>query len=314
MANIEMSIDSIRVSLMNQQRVVILKEKEGERYLPCWIGPAEADSIAVKMQGVSVPRPLTHDFVCAIIGMLGGAAKEVIIDKLKDDCFYAKLVVSANKKEAEIDCRPSDALAVAIRLGTPIFANEKVLRKAGIVLDSETGEPTECPPEAKVVSGEKIEVGPSSFEIFSDSAQDILKRSENEAKRLNHNFIGTGHLLLALVKETNMATEVLKNLSVNLASVQADMETTLVIEPGVEGNEVGLTSAVKKTVQLSVDEVKRLGSEKVKPEHVLLGLVRQNEGIAGALLRNLRINPESIYIELIRLYTRPWHQQQPSSS
>lgn len=79
MANIKMVIDSIRVSLMNNQRVVILKEKEGERYLPIWIGPAEADTIAVKIEGVPLSRPLTHDFTCAAINALGGSLQSAII-------------------------------------------------------------------------------------------------------------------------------------------------------------------------------------------------------------------------------------------
>jgi len=314
MSNIEMVIDSIRVSLMNYQRVVMLKEKMAERYLPIWVGPTEADAIAVKTQGVSVPRPLTHDFVCAIISTLEGAVKEAIIDKLKDDCFYAKIVIDANRKETEIDCRPSDALAMAVRLGIPIFADEKVLKKAGIYLDPETGKPIEQTPELKAVPARKTDVEPSRFESFSESTQDILNQAESEAKRLNHNFISTGHLLLALLKEVNIATEVLKNMGINLVKFRTDIEASITEQPRIEEDEPGLTSAVKNTVQLSVDEAKHLGSEKVKPEHLLTGLVRQNDGIAAKLLKNLMISPERIYIELIRLYTRPWHQQQSPSN
>ena len=304
MANIEMVIDSIRVSLSNYQRVVIMKEKKSNRYLPIWIGPAEADAIAVKMQGMSLSRPLTHDFVCAIIKTLGGAVKGAIIDKLKDDSFYAKLVISANKKEAAIDCRPSDALAVAVRLGVPMFADEKVLEKAGIVLDSvEIGVPMT-----------KTGVEPARSEALSESAQGILNRSESEAKRLNNNFISTGHLLLALLKEVNISTEMLKNMGINLAKIPSDIEASIAEQPSIEGNETGLTSAVKKTLQLSVDEAKRLGSGQVRPEHILIGLVRQNDGVAAKLLKNLGINPEGIYIELIRLYTRASLQQQAPSS
>jgi bifunctional DNase/RNase len=152
MANIEMIIDSIRVSLMNCQamtggsvsgfdgnpRVLILKEKTGARCLPIWIGPAEADAIAVKMQGVELSRPLTHDFMCAAIDALGASVQSVIVNKLENDCFYAKIVLQSDRGQKEIDCRPSDALAVAMRRGVPIFADEKVLRKAGTLLDEET--------------------------------------------------------------------------------------------------------------------------------------------------------------------------------
>jgi bifunctional DNase/RNase len=142
---IEMTIDSIRVSLMNYQRVVILKEKAAERYLPIWIGPSEADAIAVKLQEVTVPRPLTHDLLHSVIGTLGATVNSIIISDLKSDTFYAKIMLTVNGGQTEIDCRPSDAMALAVRAEVPIFADEMVLDKAGILLDKETGKP--IPPE-----------------------------------------------------------------------------------------------------------------------------------------------------------------------
>ena len=88
---LEMTIDSIRVSLMNYQRVVILKQKESDRYLPIWIGPAEADAIAVRLQDIAVPRPLTHDLLQAIIDNLGAVITHVMVSELKDDTFFAKI-------------------------------------------------------------------------------------------------------------------------------------------------------------------------------------------------------------------------------
>ena len=138
---IEMTIDSIRVSLMNYQRVVILKEKLARRYLPIWIGPAEADAIAVKLQGVTVPRPLTHDLLSSVIGSLGATIDSIIVSDLKSDTFYAKIILNIDGEQIEIDSRPSDALALAVRADVPIYADEAVLDKAGILLDEETGKP-----------------------------------------------------------------------------------------------------------------------------------------------------------------------------
>jgi uncharacterized protein len=138
---IEMTVDSIRVSLMNYQRVVILKEKSAERYLPIWIGPSEADAIAVKLQGVNVPRPLTHDLLCSVIDALGANINSIVVSDLKNDTFYAKILLSIDGEQMEIDSRPSDALALAVRVSVPIFAEESVLDKAGILLDRETGKP-----------------------------------------------------------------------------------------------------------------------------------------------------------------------------
>jgi len=147
---LEMTIESIRVSMLNHQRVVILKEKEAERYLPIWIGPAEADAIAVKLQDYQVPRPLTHDLLGNVIGALGAAVNSIIVCDLKDDTFFAKIILAVNGQEVEIDSRPSDAIALAVRVKVPIFADEAVLEKAGIIIDPETGKPgpaRDIPPE-----------------------------------------------------------------------------------------------------------------------------------------------------------------------
>lgn len=117
---------------MNYQRALILKEKEGEKYLPIWIGAAEADAIAVKLQGVHVPRPSTHDFTCAVIEALGATAKSVVINKLQDDTFFAKVTLVTDNGEIELDCRPSDAVALAVRAEVPILVDKEVLNKAGI--------------------------------------------------------------------------------------------------------------------------------------------------------------------------------------
>jgi len=141
LAMIEMTIDSIRVSLMNYQRVVILKEKMTDRYLPIWIGPAEADAIAAKLQGVSVPRPLTHDLLSSVIDALGATVSSVIVNDLQNDTFYAKITLDVDGTQMEVDSRPSDALALAVRVEAPIYVEEVVLDKAGILLDKETGKP-----------------------------------------------------------------------------------------------------------------------------------------------------------------------------
>ena len=139
----EMSIDSIRVSLMNYQRVVILKEKDNDRYLPIWIGPSEADAIAVKLQDVSVPRPLTHDLLGNVIDAMGGVVKRIVVSDLENDTFYAKIILEFGDSTPEnnkvVDSRPSDAIALAVRTNVPIFVEEPVLEKAGVQLDNGAG-------------------------------------------------------------------------------------------------------------------------------------------------------------------------------
>jgi len=153
---IEMTIESIRVSLMNYQRVVMLKEKMAERYLPIWIGPAEADAIAVKLQGVAVPRPLTHDLLRTIINTLGATINSIIVSDLKNDTFFAKIIFDVDGGQIEVDSRPSDALALAVRAEVPIYAEEIVLDKAGILLDKETGKPIPPEKEEGETGGKKV--------------------------------------------------------------------------------------------------------------------------------------------------------------
>jgi bifunctional DNase/RNase len=158
---IEMSIDSIRVSLMNYQRVVMLKEKTADRYLPIWIGHAEADAIAIKLQGVAVPRPLTHDLLRSVIDTLGATVNFIVVNDLKNDNFFAKIALQVDGKQIEVDSRPSDALALAVRVEVPIFVDESVMDKAGIMLDKETGKPifdetAKLDKEGKPVSEEEL--------------------------------------------------------------------------------------------------------------------------------------------------------------
>jgi len=133
-----MVIDSIRASALKYERVVILKEKTSDRYLPIWIGPAEANAIAVKLQGLPVPRPLTQDLLCNIISSLNAATSSIIINDLRDDTFYARIILEVQGRQLEIDARPSDALALAIRTNAPIFADESVLNKAGLLINDKT--------------------------------------------------------------------------------------------------------------------------------------------------------------------------------
>ena len=158
---VELTIESIRVSLMNYQRVVILKEKESDRYLPIWIGPAEADAIAVRLQEVAVARPLTHDLIRSIIDSLGASVDYVIVNDLSNDTFFARIMLQIDGRVMEIDSRPSDAIALAVRVQVPIYADESVLEKAGVKLDQEgqtleaiTGETREAATE---VSPEELE-------------------------------------------------------------------------------------------------------------------------------------------------------------
>ncbi|MFQ6014631.1 MAG: bifunctional nuclease family protein [Anaerolineae bacterium] len=134
---IEVAIDSIRVSLVSQYRVVVLKELETERYLPIWIGPFEADAITIEMQGVDVPRPLTHDLLKQVITKMGAKVSHIFVSDLRNDTFYANIVMDVDGRRVEIDSRPSDAIALAVRVKVPIFVAESVMDQAAIVPEAD---------------------------------------------------------------------------------------------------------------------------------------------------------------------------------
>ncbi|MDD2472174.1 MAG: bifunctional nuclease family protein [Dehalococcoidales bacterium] len=136
---VEVTIDSVRIGLMNRkpeyQYVVLLRERASKRYLPIFIGQAEARAILIKLKNEAVPRPMTHDLLQNMIDVLGASLDSVIVNSLENDIFFAKIMLNLNGRQYEIDSRPSDALALAIRVDAPIFVDESVLDKAGISLD-----------------------------------------------------------------------------------------------------------------------------------------------------------------------------------
>jgi bifunctional DNase/RNase len=140
MRMIEVKIDSIRVSLMSQHRVVVLKDVDTDRYLPIWIGPFEADAITIQLQGVQVARPLTHDLLKSVIDEMGATISHVMVSELKNDTFFARIVMDVNGQSMEIDARPSDAIALAVRANAPLFVAEEVMSAASIVPETSLDE------------------------------------------------------------------------------------------------------------------------------------------------------------------------------
>src|SRR5437899_10794521 len=133
---VEMTVESVRINLATQQRVVILKATKQERYLFIWIAHAEAYAIAVELRGTTSPRPLTHDLLKNVIVELGAKIESIVISDLIEDIFYARIVLDVAGRHVEIDSRPSDAIALAVRAKTSIFVDESVLDRAGVALET----------------------------------------------------------------------------------------------------------------------------------------------------------------------------------
>jgi bifunctional DNase/RNase len=134
---IEVTLETIQMSLITSNRVVILKEVGVERYLPIWIGPCEAESIAVCVNEIKTPRPLTHDLVIQLIDLLGAELRYILINDLIDTTFHARLILTFAGEEYELDSRSSDAMALAVRVDAPIFIAEHVMDAAGVVPERE---------------------------------------------------------------------------------------------------------------------------------------------------------------------------------
>jgi uncharacterized protein len=136
----EMVVESVRVHMLSSQHVVILKEAERDRYLPIWIGPWEANAIAMKLQGVTPDRPLTHDLFARTLDTLGITIRRIVVSDLSDETYRARLILEHGDETQEIDARPSDAIALAIRAGVPIYATDAVLDRAGVVPEADEDE------------------------------------------------------------------------------------------------------------------------------------------------------------------------------
>jgi bifunctional DNase/RNase len=134
---IETTVDSIRVSLVTQNRVVILKEVDGSRHLPIWIGAYEADAIATELQGVTPTRPLPYDLMREMLAQLGGHVDRVEISDLNEQVYFAHIFIQRDGQTIEIDSRPSDAIALAVRTGSRILVSEEIMEQVGVTMTTD---------------------------------------------------------------------------------------------------------------------------------------------------------------------------------
>lgn len=177
---IRVVVDSIRVSLLTQSRVVVLRETEGNRYLPIWIGQFEADAIAMAIQGQEPQRPMTHDLLKAAIGELDGVVRHIYINDIRDNTFFARIVIDQAGRTVELDARPSDAIALAERVQAPIFVADHVLDQAGVLFDEEEQADESAPPSAS-----------RSEEINPESTSEPEPELNEDSLSIFRNFINT---------------------------------------------------------------------------------------------------------------------------
>jgi bifunctional DNase/RNase len=174
---VEVVIDSVRVSLMSAQRVVVLRQTEVERYLPIWVGPFEAESITVALQEVEISRPMTHDLLKNLFILFNAKILRVEIVTLKEDVYYGNIVAETDGKIVDVDSRPSDAIALAVRAHVPILVSQAVMDEAGIIAEKNLQEETSAEPTEKLEGDE--EAAPED-EKRLDVFEDFLKKLGND--------------------------------------------------------------------------------------------------------------------------------------
>jgi bifunctional DNase/RNase len=184
---IEVVIDSIRVSLMSQQRIVILREVNAERYLPIWIGIYEAEAITIALQEVEVARPLTHDLLKNIFNSLNAQILRVEVSALRDDTFFGNIVAEVDSRTMNIDARPSDALNLAVRAHVPILVARAVMDSAGIIPeeDLQAGEPAPTKESAEPLDkdqGPEVEESEERLSVFEDFLEKLDLEEDDDSE------------------------------------------------------------------------------------------------------------------------------------
>ena len=192
---IEATVESIRVSLVSQNRVVILREIDGDRHLPIWIGTYEADAIAMELQGVAATRPLPYDLFRSALAELDAKVQHVVIADLTDKIFYARIVLDHNGRSVELDSRPSDAIAIAVRTGARILIADSIMDEVGVSMDDADGDDIDVsslteeqvrtpPPPDERVGSETPRIEDEQLGVFRDFINS-LDLDDFDRKRTN---------------------------------------------------------------------------------------------------------------------------------
>ena len=287
----EMTIDHLRVNRLSNQRSVILKGKEVSKYMSIWIGEAEGNAIALKLQGQDMLRPMTHDLMDSMIRDLGATVTRVVVSEMRGDMFLAYVALRINDTTIEVDSRPSDAIALAVRCGAPVFVAEGVLEQVGTDIDSETVEPTstsaQFPPDFPDVTDGRL---------FSERSQSVFRRAGLEASQLGHDEVQPEDMLLALVNETDgIGARVLTSLGADLRAIRSRLKGEGKHEESSSSNsqpELGERS--KRVIRLALMGGSMLFNSRVSTGHLLMGFVLADDGLASAVLKESGIEIEAV--------------------
>ena len=286
----EMTVDHLKVNKLSNQRMVILKGKEVSKSLSILIGEAEGNAIALKLQGQEMLRPMTHDLMDSMIRDLGATVTRVVVSEMSGDTFLANVELRTNDTTIEVDSRPSDAIALAVRCGAPVFVAEGVLEQVGTDLDPENVEPAstsaQFPPDFPDVTDDRL---------FSERARSVFKRAGLEASQLGHAEIEPEDMLLALVAETDgIGARVLANLGVDLGAIRSRLKGEGKHEESSLASPSELGERSKRVIRLALMGGSLLLNSRVSTGHLLMGFVLADDGLASAVLKESGIEIEAV--------------------
>ncbi len=316
---LEAEVDRVLTSPnIRSQRIVILRIKNADRSVPIWVGESEGNSIALTLQNKSVERPLTHDLLDSTIADLGATVSQVVITELNDNTYYAKIVLLSNGTRVERDSRPSDAMALAVRGGTPIFVSAQVAEAAALDIDPKSGLPSK--EEVRSKSPKLYESWKRYFpdqsrlsewepaglpEEMSEHARQTVSLARDEALILTRGEIGTEHLLLALLlaPDERLSQFFLKQ-GANYDAVAYGIKLLAGDGIDVALEEIALSDQASAAIELANEEAHELGQKEIGQVHLILGLLREG-GTAARLLATMEIDLDSdlppMFVPLVML-------------
>ena len=278
---LEVTVDRVAVVPESQQHVLLLKNDEVSRCLPIWIGATEGQSIALKLEGKEMPRPMTHDLMDSMIGDLGASVARVVVSELKGDTFLARVVLRRNGTTVERDCRPSDAIALAVRNGAAIFVEDDVLERAGVDYDPETGLS-----ESTAADWLKRTTEERASYIKEEPA-DLLDRARTHAQCSGRPEVEPADLLLVLIDDADgPGASVLSRLGLDLAEASAKLREQSGNGEATAEAVPGLSEAAQRVLRLARAEAHMLFHGRFGAEHVVLGLLLADDAVASRTLKD----------------------------
>jgi bifunctional DNase/RNase len=268
---------------------VLLREHDGERILPIWIGAHEGDALVYGRSGGTLPRPLGPDLTASLLRAGGVRVERVVIESLRENTYFATVIIASGGEAQEVDARPSDALNFAARLGVPVFAGPEVMDHAGIVSDEELS--------SRLRAGERGEAGtlaewrsvtPDLLRSLwvgaekpepqlTERGQRVLSWAREEARALSHEHIEPEHILLGLLHDpASLAGRVLESLGITMALARPRVQSIEASGRELTDDEIALSPQARKVVWLAVSLAVSLGPGDAGAEHILLALAREN--------------------------------------